>query len=120
MPEIIQLPQNGGNQNGGMILPVANGGGLFGNNGQDLKEQMREQMRHEFRGINSNGNIKTVGHQFENGYREGYRHGYEQAMRDSYAENANIENMSPSEREAYLKGRRDAYGSNDAENRKNF
>lgn len=34
MPEIIQLPQNGGNQNGGTILPVANGGGLFGNNGQ--------------------------------------------------------------------------------------
>ena len=35
MPEIIQLPQNGGNQNGGMsVLPVANGGGLFGNNGQ--------------------------------------------------------------------------------------
>ena len=34
MPDIIQLPQNGGNQNGGMILPVANGGGLFGNNGQ--------------------------------------------------------------------------------------
>ncbi len=35
MPEIIQLPQNGGNQNGGAtILPVANGGGLFGNNGQ--------------------------------------------------------------------------------------
>lgn len=33
--EIIQLPQNGGNQNGGMILPVAgNGGGIFGNNGQ--------------------------------------------------------------------------------------
>ena len=33
--EIIQLPQNGGNQNGGAtILPVANGGGLFGNNGQ--------------------------------------------------------------------------------------
>ena len=32
--EIIQLPQNGGNQNGGMILPVSNGGGLFGNNGQ--------------------------------------------------------------------------------------
>ena len=33
--EIIQLPQNGGNQNGGMnVLPVANGGGLFGNNGQ--------------------------------------------------------------------------------------
>ena len=27
MPDIIQLPQNGGNQNGGMILPVANGGG---------------------------------------------------------------------------------------------
>lgn len=90
------------------------------NDGQDLKEQMREQMHHEFRGINSNGNIKTVGHQFENGYREGYRHGYEQAMRDSYAENANIDNMSPSEREAYLKGRRDAYGRNDAENRKNF
>lgn len=35
MPEIIQLPQNGGNQNGGAtLLPVANGGGLFGNNGQ--------------------------------------------------------------------------------------
>lgn len=34
MPEIIQLPQNGGNQNGGVVLPVANGGGLFGNNGQ--------------------------------------------------------------------------------------
>jgi hypothetical protein len=35
MPEIIQLPQNGGNQNGGMsVLPVANGGGLFGANGQ--------------------------------------------------------------------------------------
>lgn len=35
MPEIIQLPQNGGNQNGGTsILPVANGGGLFGANGQ--------------------------------------------------------------------------------------
>ena len=35
MPDIIQLPQNGGNQNGGMILPVAgNGGGIFGNNGQ--------------------------------------------------------------------------------------
>lgn len=35
MPEIIQLPQNGGNQNGGTtLLPVANGGGLFGNNGQ--------------------------------------------------------------------------------------
>lgn len=35
MPEIIQLPQNGGNQNGGAtILPVANGGGIFGNNGQ--------------------------------------------------------------------------------------
>lgn len=33
--EIIQLPQNGGNQNGGAtILPVTNGGGLFGNNGQ--------------------------------------------------------------------------------------
>lgn len=33
--EIIQLPQNGGNQNGGTtLLPVANGGGLFGNNGQ--------------------------------------------------------------------------------------
>ena len=33
--EIIQLPQNGGNQNGGMsVLPVANGGGLFGANGQ--------------------------------------------------------------------------------------
>ena len=32
--EIIQLPQNGGNQNGGMILPVANGGGLFNGNGQ--------------------------------------------------------------------------------------
>lgn len=33
--EIIQLPQNGGNQNGGTtVLPVANGGGLFGNNGQ--------------------------------------------------------------------------------------
>lgn len=34
--EIIQLPQNGGNQNGGTtILPVAgNGGGIFGNNGQ--------------------------------------------------------------------------------------
>ena len=32
--EIIQLPQNGGNQNGGIILPVSNGGGLFGNNGQ--------------------------------------------------------------------------------------
>ena len=31
--EIIQLPQNGGNQNGGMILPVANTGGLF-NSGQ--------------------------------------------------------------------------------------
>jgi hypothetical protein len=36
MPEIIQLPQNGGNQNGGTtLLPVAgNGGGIFGNNGQ--------------------------------------------------------------------------------------
>lgn len=34
MPEIIQLPQNGGNQNGGVVLPVANGGGLFGGNGQ--------------------------------------------------------------------------------------
>lgn len=35
MPDIIQLPQNGGNQNGGTtLLPVANGGGLFGNNGQ--------------------------------------------------------------------------------------
>lgn len=34
--EIIQLPQNGGNQNGGAtILPVAgNGGGLFNGNGQ--------------------------------------------------------------------------------------
>lgn len=33
--EIIQLPQNGGNQNGGAtLLPVTNGGGLFGNNGQ--------------------------------------------------------------------------------------
>ena len=33
--EIIQLPQNGGNQNGGTtLLPVANGGGLFGSNGQ--------------------------------------------------------------------------------------
>ncbi len=33
--EIIQLPQNGGNQNGGAtILPVTNGGGLFGDNGQ--------------------------------------------------------------------------------------
>jgi hypothetical protein len=34
--EIIQLPQNGGNQNGGTtLLPVAgNGGGIFGNNGQ--------------------------------------------------------------------------------------
>lgn len=35
MPEIIQLPQNGGNQNGGTtLLPVGNGCGLFGNNGQ--------------------------------------------------------------------------------------
>lgn len=33
--EIIQLPQNGGNQNGGAtILPVSNGGGLFNGNGQ--------------------------------------------------------------------------------------
>ena len=33
--EIIQLPQNGGNQNGGTtLLPVGNGGGIFGNNGQ--------------------------------------------------------------------------------------
>ena len=33
--EIIQLPQNGGNQNGGAtILPVTNGGGLFNGNGQ--------------------------------------------------------------------------------------
>lgn len=33
--EIIQLPQNGGNQNGGTtLLPVSNGGGLFNGNGQ--------------------------------------------------------------------------------------
>ena len=82
--------------------------------GQNLKEQMREQMRNQFRTGGMGGNYRTmsVGREFENGYRNGYREGYEQAMRDKH-----LEYMTPEERDAYMKGQRDAYGRNGAENR---
>jgi flagellar biosynthesis/type III secretory pathway protein FliH len=88
------------------------------NDGQDLKEQMREQMRYQFRTGGTGGNYRTmsVGREFENGYRNGYREGYEQAMRDKRMEGM-MEHMTPEEREAYMKGQRDAYGRNGAENR---
>ena len=86
--------------------------------GQNLKEQMREQMRHQFRTGGTGGNYRTmsVGREFEHGYRNGYREGYEQAMRDKRMEGM-MEHMTPEERDAYLKGQRDAYGRNGAENR---
>jgi len=99
-----------------MIYDPNSGTIILTNDGQDLKEQMREQMRHQFRtgGTGSNYRTMTVGREFEQGYREGYREGYEQAMRDAKDMH---EDMSPAEREAYMKGQRDAYGRNGAENR---
>lgn len=99
-----------------MIYDPNSGTIIMTGDGQNLKEQMRTQMREQFRGGMS-GNMKTVHHEFENGYREGYRDGYEQAMRDALPAGADMEKMTPVEREAYLKGQRDAYGRNGAENR---
>ena len=51
--------------------------------GNDLKEQMRSQMREHYRNNGGGqGNTHTVGREYETGYRDGYREGYEQAMRD--------------------------------------
>jgi flagellar biosynthesis/type III secretory pathway protein FliH len=99
-----------------MIYDPNSGTIIMTEDGQNLKEQMRTQMREQFRGGN-HGNMKTVQHEFEQGYREGYREGYEQAMRDAHEGGMNLEKMSPAEREAYLRGQRDAYGRNGAENR---
>lgn len=96
-----------------MIYDPNSGTIIMTEDGRDLKEQMRTQMREQFRGGN-HGNMKTVNHEFENGYREGYREGYEQAMRDASDKHGD---MSPAEQEAYLRGQRDAYGRNGAENR---
>ena len=96
-----------------MIYDPNSGTIIMTGDGQNLKEQMRTQMREQYRG-GYNGNMKTVHHEFENGYREGYREGYEQAMRDAKEAPAA---MTPAEREAYMKGQRDAYGRNGAENR---
>ena len=72
-----------------MIYDPNSGTIIITNDGQDLKEQMRSQMRHEFRTGSTSGNMRTVtvGREFENGYRDGYREGYEQAMRDAYGRN---------------------------------
>lgn len=50
--------------------------------GHDLKEQMKSQMREQYRNNGGYGNMRTVGQEYEQGYRDGYREGYEQAMRD--------------------------------------
>jgi flagellar biosynthesis/type III secretory pathway protein FliH len=52
--------------------------------GQNLKEQMKSQMRQQYRNGNgmSQSNARMVGHEYEQGFRDGYREGYEQAMRD--------------------------------------
>ena len=86
--------------------------------GQDVKEQMRTRMREQFRGDGSMAPARVVGHEFETGYREGYREGYEQAMHDAKYNRMGIDTtkMTPVEREAYMKGMRDAYGRNGAEN----
>ena len=94
-----------------MIYDPNSGTIIMTGDGQNLKEQMRTQMREQFR---YHGNMKSVHHEFENGYREGYREGYEQAMRDAKDMH---EEMSPAEHESYMKGQRDAYGRNGAENR---
>lgn len=101
-----------------MIYEPNSGTIIMTNDGQDMKEQMREQMRHEYRtgGMGSNYRTMSVGREFEHGYRNGYREGYEQAMRDKRMEGM-MEHMTPEEREAYMKGQRDAYGRNGAENR---
>lgn len=102
-----------------MIYDPNSGTIIMTNDGQDLKEQMREQMRHQFRTGGTGGNFRTmtVGREFEQGYRDGYREGYEQAMRDKHLEGVHLDYMTPDEREAYLRGQRDAYGRNGAENR---
>ena len=56
--------------------------------GKDLKEQMRMQMREQYRNNGNHGAMKTVGHEFETGYRQGFRDGYEEGMRDAYGTNA--------------------------------
>lgn len=101
-----------------MIYDPNSGTIIMTDDGQNLKEQMREQMRHEFRTGGMGGNYRTmsVGREFEQGYRNGYREGYEQAMRDKRMESM-MEHMTPEERDAYMKGQRDAYGRNGAENR---
>ena len=101
-----------------MIYDPNSGTIIITDDGQNLKEQMREQMRHEFRTGGTGGNYRTmsVGREVEHGYRNGYREGYEQAMRDKRMEGM-MEHMTPEERDAYLKGQRDAYGRNGAENR---
>jgi flagellar biosynthesis/type III secretory pathway protein FliH len=71
-------------------------------------------MRNQFRGNGSHMG-QEVG--FREAYREGYREGYEQAMRDAHEGGMDLEKMTPAEREAYLRGQRDAYGRNGAENR---
>ena len=102
-----------------MIYDPNSGTIIMINDGQDLKEQMREQMRNQFRTGGTVGNYRTmtVGREFEQGYRDGYREGYEQAMRDKHMEGQHLDYMTPEEREAYMKGQRDAYGRNGAENR---
>lgn len=82
--------------------------------GEDLREQMREQMRSEmhgnYRGDGYRENYRNVSREFEQGYREGYRDGFKEAS-------GGMESMTPAEKEAYMKGMRDAYGKNKAENR---
>lgn len=58
-------------------------GFIIRTDGNDLKEEMKGQMRHQYRnGNGSQGNARTINHEYEQGYRDGYREGYEQAMRD--------------------------------------
>lgn len=63
--------------------------------GIDLQEQMKSQMRQQYRNGNnrSQGNYRTVGREYEQGFRDGYREGYEQAMRDD--QDANMQRHTP-------------------------
>lgn len=97
-----------------MIYDPNSGTLIMTDEDKSMKEQMRTQMRNQFRGNGSHMG-QEVG--YREAYREGYREGYEQAMRDAHDGGMNIEKMSPTEHEAYLRGQRDAYGRNGAENR---
>lgn len=97
-----------------MIYDPNSGTLIMTDEDKSMKEQMRTQMRNQFRGNGSHMGQEVGYHE---AYREGYREGYEQAMRDAHEDGMNLDKMSPAEREAYLRGQRDAYGRNGAENR---